>query len=143
MSVAVESGEGNGTPLQSSCLEKSHGRKSLVGCSPWGREKSDTTEQLHFHFHHHALQKEMATHSRFLAWRIPGTGLPSMWSHRVGHNWSDLTAAAVESKGKLFWVNILEQQLKTEPLSDPATPLLGLYLKEMKPVSQRYFHDYS
>ena len=44
----------------------------------------------------------------------------------------------MESKGKLFRVNILEQQLKTEPLSDPATPLLGLYLKEMKPVSQRY-----
>ena len=49
-------------------------------------------------FHFHALEKEMATHSSVLAWRIPGTGepgrLPSMGSHRVGHNWSDLAAAA-------------------------------------------------
>ena len=59
---------------------KSHGRRSLVGCSPWGCKESDTTERLHFHFH--ALEKEMATHSSVLAWRIPGTvepgGLPSM-----------------------------------------------------------------
>ena len=49
-------------------------------------------------FHFRALEKEMATHSSVLAWRIPGTGepggLPSMGSHRVGHDWSDLTAAA-------------------------------------------------
>ena len=109
-----------------------------MGCSPWGREESDTTEQLHFHFslscvgegngnpvqcsclenprdggawwaavygvaqsqtrlsnftftfHFHALEKAMATHSSVLAWRIPGTGepggLPSMGSHRVGHD---------------------------------------------------------
>ena len=48
-----------------------------------------------FTFHFHALEKEMATHSSVLAWRIPGTeepgGLPSMGSHRVGH---DLAAAA-------------------------------------------------
>ena len=41
---------GNGTPLQYSCPEKSHGWRSLVGCSPCGREESDTTERLHFHF---------------------------------------------------------------------------------------------
>ena len=49
-------------------------------------------------FHFHALEKEMATHSSVLAWRIPGTaepgGLLSMGSHRVGHDWSDLAAAA-------------------------------------------------
>ena len=44
------SGEGDGIPLQYSCLGKSHGRKSLVGYSPWGREESDTTERRHFHF---------------------------------------------------------------------------------------------
>ena len=59
-----------------------------MGFSPWGREESDMTEQLHFHFH--ALEKEMATHSSVLAWRIPGTaepgGLPSTGSHRVGHD---------------------------------------------------------
>ena len=117
---------------------KSHGRRSLVGCSPWGRQESDTTERLHFHFslsctgegngnplqcsclenprdggawwaavhgvaknrtqlseftftfHFHALEKEMATHSSVLAWRIQGTaepgGLPSVGSHRVGHD---------------------------------------------------------
>ena len=63
--------------------------------SPWGGEESDTTERLHFHFslftfHFHALEKEMATHSSVLAWRIPGTGepggLPSMGSHRVRHD---------------------------------------------------------
>ena len=51
-----------------------------------------------FTFHFHALEKEMATHSSVLAWRIPGTGepggLPSMGPHRVGHDWSDLAAAA-------------------------------------------------
>ena len=65
---------------------KSYGRRSLIGCSSWGRKESDTTERLHFH----ALEKEMATHSSGLAWRIPGTeepgGLPSMGSHRVGHD---------------------------------------------------------
>ena len=65
---------------------KSHGRRSLVGCSPWGLEESDTTERLHFHFH--ALEKEIATHSSVLAWRIPGEpgGLLSMRLHRVGHD---------------------------------------------------------
>ena len=56
--------------------------------SPWGREESDRTERLHFHFH--ALEKEMATHSSVLAWRIPGMGepggLPSMGLQRVGHD---------------------------------------------------------
>ena len=51
-----------------------------------------------FTFHFHALEKEMATHSSALAWRIPGTGepggLPSLGSHRVRHDWSDLAAAA-------------------------------------------------
>ena len=51
-----------------------------------------------FTFHFHALEEEMATHSSVLAWRIPGMagpgGLPSMGSHRVGHDWSDLAAAA-------------------------------------------------
>ena len=50
--------------------------------------ESDTTERLHFHFH--ALEEEMATHSSVLAWTIPGTGEPdgllSMGSHRVGHD---------------------------------------------------------
>ena len=61
-------------------------------CSPWGREESDATEGLHFHFSLScmSMEKEMATHSSVLAWGIPGTGepggLPTMGSHRVGHD---------------------------------------------------------
>ena len=51
---------------------KSSGRRSLEGCSPWGHWGSDTTERLHCHFY--VLEKEIATHSSVLAWRIPGTG---------------------------------------------------------------------
>ena len=65
-----------------------------------GSLESDTTERLTFNFHFYALEKEMATHSSVLAWRIPGTGepggLPSVGSHRVGHDWSDLAAAATQ-----------------------------------------------
>ena len=70
---------------------KSHGRRSLVGCSPWGFEESNSTERLHFHFSLSCIgERKTATHSSILAWRIPGTeepgGLPSMGSHRFGHN---------------------------------------------------------
>ena len=91
-------GEGNGTPLQYSCLENPMG-----GGAWWaavhGVVKSRTRlSDFPFTFHFHALEKEMATYSSVLAWRIPGTGglgwLPSMGSHRVGHDWSDLAAAA-------------------------------------------------
>ena len=58
-------------------------------------------------FHFHASEKEMATHSSVLAWRIPGTGEPdgllSMGSHRAGHDWSDLAAAAAAA-GE--WVSV-------------------------------------
>ena len=61
-----------------------------MGCSPWGREESMTERDFTFTFHFHALEKEMATHSSVLAWRIPGMGepggLPSMGSHRVGRD---------------------------------------------------------
>ena len=83
-------GEGNGTPLQYSCLEN-----PKDGGAWWaavhGVAKSQTRlSDFTFTFHLHALEKEMATHSSVLAWRIPGTGepggLPSMGLHRVGHN---------------------------------------------------------
>ena len=77
---------------------KSHGRRSLVGCSPWVTEGRTRLSDFTFNFHFHVLEKEMATHSSVLAWRIPGTGepggLPSMGSHRVGRDWSDLAAVA-------------------------------------------------
>ena len=77
---------------------KSHAWRSLVGCSPWVARIRTQLSDFTFTFHFHALEKEMATHSSVLAWRIPGTGepdgLPSVGSHRVGHDWSNLVAAA-------------------------------------------------
>ena len=83
-------GEGNGTPLQYSCLENlmdGGAQKAAVH----GVAKSRTQlSDFPFTFHFHALEKEMATHSSVPTWRIPGTaepgGLPSMGSHRVGHH---------------------------------------------------------
>ena len=61
---------------------------------------------LWFTFHFHALEKEMATHSNVLAWRMPGRGEPrglqSMGSHRVRHDWSDLAAAAATLWSKIL-----------------------------------------
>ena len=86
---------------------KSHGRRSLVGYSPWGREESDTTERLHFHFSLSCVgEGDEAAHSSVLAWRIPGTGepggLPSVGLHRVRHDWSNLVAAAAAAASPLF-----------------------------------------
>ena len=72
-----------------------------------GVAKSQTwLSDFTFTFHFHALEKEMATHSSVLAWRIPGTGkpggLPSMGSHRVRHDWSDLAAAAARCEKRVF-----------------------------------------
>ena len=78
---------------------KSHGQRAWWA-AVHGVTKSQTRlRDFTFIFHFHALEKEMATHSSVLAWRIPGTGepggLPSMGLHRVGHDWSDLAAAYV------------------------------------------------
>ena len=90
-------GEGLGNPLQYSCLEN-----PMDGGAWWatvhGVDKSwRWLSDFTFTFHFHALEREMATHSSVLAWRILGTeeagGLPSMGLHRVGHDWSDLAAA--------------------------------------------------
>ena len=86
-------GEGNGTPLQYSCLEN-----PMDGGAWWAAVHGIAKRSLllsrlsnfTFTFHFYALEKEMATHSSVLAWRIPGTGepvgLPSLGSHRVGHD---------------------------------------------------------
>ena len=86
---------------------KSHGRRGLVGCSPRGRQESDTTERLHCHFSlscigegsGNPLQCSCLENPRD---REPG-GLPSMGSHRVGHDWSNL-AAAVTSLALDSWL---------------------------------------
>ena len=93
LTIIGPTGEGNGTPLQYSCLEN-----PMDGGAWWaavhGVGKSWTwLSDFTFTFHFHALEKEMATHSSVLAWRIPGTGepgvLPSMGSHRARHDWSE------------------------------------------------------
>ena len=89
---------GNGNPLQYSCLENPMDggawKAAVYGVAQSQTRLSDFT----FTFHFHALEEEMATHSSVLAWRIPGKaepgGLPSLGSHRVRHDWSDLAAAA-------------------------------------------------
>ena len=73
---------------------KFHEWRSLDGYVHWVAEPRTRLSDFTFTFHFRALEKEMATHSSVLALRIPGTGepggLPSMGSHRVGHDWSDL-----------------------------------------------------
>ena len=94
-------GRGHGTLLQHSCLEN-----PMDGGAWWAAvhgvaESQTRPSDFTFTFHFHALEKEMATHSSVLAWRIPGTGEPgglsSMGSHRVGHDWSDLAAGSTKT----------------------------------------------
>ena len=99
--------QSNGTPLQYSCLE------NPVDEGAWwaavhGVTRSQTRlSNFTFTFHFHPLEKEMATHSSVLAWRIPGMGepggLPSMGFHRVGHDWSDLAAVAAAAESMQLW----------------------------------------
>ena len=95
-SLFATSSPGEGTPLQYSCLGT-----PMDGGAWWAAIHGVTkswTWLRDFTFHFHAWEKEMATHSSDPAWRISGTGepggLPSVWSRRVGHDWSDLAAAA-------------------------------------------------
>ena len=128
-------GEANGTPLQYSCLEN-----PMDGGAWWaavhGVTKSRTRlSDFTFTFHFSALEKEMAPHSSVLAWRIPGTGepggVPSMGSHRVRHDWSDLAAAAAHGlmeKGMAIHSSILAWRItwteKPDRLYSPCGCLL-------------------
>ena len=83
-------GEGNGNPLQCSCLEYPRDGGAWWAAVHWVAKSQTRLSDLTLTFHFHALEKEMATHSGVLAWKIPGMGkpgrLPSMGSHRVRHN---------------------------------------------------------
>ena len=88
--LAMSYGEGNGTPLQSSCLANSMDRGAWWAAVHGVARSRTPLSDFTFTFHFYALEKEMATHSSVLAWRIPGTGEPggllSTGSHRVGHD---------------------------------------------------------
>ena len=90
-------GEGNGTPLQYSCLENPMDGGAWKAAVHGVAEDRTRLSDFTFTFHFHALEKETETHSSVLARRIPGTGepggLPSMGLHRVGHDWCNLAVA--------------------------------------------------
>ena len=98
-------GEGNGNALQYSCLDGGAWWTAVHGVAQSRTQLSDFT----FTFHFHALEKEMATHSSVLAWRIPGIGepggLPSMGSHRVGHDLKRLSSSS-------NWIALEPQQYR-------------------------------
>ena len=110
---------------------KSHGWRSLVGCSPWVAKSRTQLSDFTFTFPFHALEKETASHSSVLAWRILGMGepggLPSMGLHKVRHDWSDLEAAeafvrkwawlAVNSAKECQWPDSCSPREETEKLS--------------------------
>ena len=105
------------------------GRRSLVGCCPWGRRAGHTCSDLACM---HALEKEMATLSSILAWRIPGTEEPgrllSMGSHRVRHDWNDLAAA--KGAGEMFVVS--EIPLKSD---------IDIFSISLFPLDQHFWHQ--
>ena len=87
---ALVNGEGYGTPLQYSCLENPMDGGAWCAAVNGVTSSRTRLSDFTFTFHFHALEKEMATHSSVLAWRIPGMGEPgglsSMGLHRVGHD---------------------------------------------------------
>ena len=109
-------GEGNGNPLQRSCLETPRDGGALWAAVYGVAQSRTRLSDFTLTFHFHALEREMATRSSVLAWRIPGTeepgGLLSMGLHRVGHDWSDLAAAAAAATlenpmdGGAWWATV-------------------------------------
>ena len=148
-------GEGNDTPLQYSCLEN-----PMDGGAWWAAVHGVARRQtwlsdftLTFHFH--ALEEEMATHSGVLAWRIPWTeesgGLLSLGSHRVGHDWSDLAAAAANKYIRrsvdwdmwpnlcyiVLWASTTNYAIFASP-SNTKVPLALPLLKEVNPKNTNF-----
>ena len=132
-------GEGNGTPLQYSCLENPMDRgawwAAIHGVAKSRTQLSDFT----FTFHFHALEKEMATYSSVLAWRFPGTGesggLPSLGSHRVRHDWSVLAAAAAA----VYWMTCNSYFMNIHSLGNLISILHTLPLI-LKVLQDRYLY---
>ena len=122
--LVLPGGEGNGTPLQNSCL-----KNPMDGGAWWaavhGVAKSQTwLSDFTFTFHFHALEKEMATHSNVLAWRIPGTGEPggllSVGSHRVGLKWLSSSSSSTP-----WWFHSKESACNARNLQEIWVQSLG------------------
>ena len=100
---------------------KSHGRRSLVDCSPWGGQESDTTERLHFHFSLSCIGERNGNPLQCSCLENPRDGEPggllSLGSHRVGHDWSDL--AALMNGLSILWAT--EAWAHWGPSEKPAT----------------------
>ena len=132
-------GEGSGNPLQYSCLEN-----PMDGGAWWaavhGVVKSwARLSGFPFSFHFHALEKEMATHSSVLAWRILGTtepgGLPSMGSHRVRHDWLADGISALIFTGGVSWgkaAKSFHYEVSQLPNEVTTIHLTGLCVDQMK-----------
>ena len=112
---------------------KSHGRRSLVGCSPWDCKESDTTERFHFHFSLSCIGEGNCNPLQCSCLENPRDGgvggLPSMGLHRVRHDWSDLSAVAAAAVNIVKWWNSLQLQLQISCKSNqPVTPHWPLQL---------------
>ena len=98
---------GSGTPLQYSCLENPMDQGAWWAAVHGVTKSRTQLSNFTFSFHFHALEKEMATHSSVLALRIPGMGelggLPSVGSHQVGHNWSDLAVILLMKMERIWY----------------------------------------
>ena len=131
-------GEGNGTPLQYSCLENPTDRGACWAAVHEVAKSQTWLNNFTFTFHFHALEKETATHFNVLAWRIPGMGepggLPSMVSHRLRHDWSNLAAEAAK------WEKAMHEPMKVAQISSKIrycpVPVLG-YVNDEKMSSCR------
>ena len=81
-------------------LIRTNSKRSLVSCSPGGPEQLDTAERFHFHFLLSCIGEGNGNPLQYSCLENPRDGepggLPSVGSHRVGHDWSDLAAAAVD-----------------------------------------------
>ena len=133
-------GEGNGTSLQYSCLENPMDGAAWKAAVHGVAKSRTRLSNFTFTFHFHALEKDMATHSSVLAWRIPGTGEPggllSMGLCRVRHDWSDLAESRTKTGDRDFpggpvvktlsfdckgaWVPSLAVELRTPVSRDAA-----------------------
>ena len=95
---------------------KSHGWRSLVGCSPWGREESDTTERLHFHFSLSCIGEGNGNPLLVLAWRIPGTGEP-WWAAIYGTRLKLLSSSSSSSLFLLQGIFMTQDSNQGSPAS--------------------------